>query len=101
MGIGLILIGLFLWFTLAFNGSVGETFVNYAFFLSALFMVIAGSLRVALSNSVTSKFVCVAALVCYLPMIWQRFNFKFNADWVGFCFDLIFVLFMIIFFFKK
>jgi len=101
MGIVLIFIGLFLWFTLAFNGSVGETLVNYAFFTSALFMIIAGSLRIALSNSNSSNIICGIALFCYLPMIWQRFNFKFGTDWFGLCFDIAFVLFMLLFVFLK
>ncbi len=95
MGIALIFIGLFLCFTLAFNGSVGTTFVNYAFFISAVLMIIAGSLRLALTNSFISRVVCSAALICYSPMIWQRF--KFNTDWVGLYFDIAFVLFMLIF----
>lgn len=99
MGIALIFIGLFLGFTLAFNGGVGETFVNYAFFTSALFMIIAGSLRIALSISNGSSIICGIALFCYIPMIWQRFNYKFGTDWIGLCFDIAFVLFMLIFIF--
>jgi len=95
MGIALIFIGLFLCFTLAFNGSVGTIFLNYAFFISAILMITAGSLRLALTDSFISRVVCSTALICYSPMIWQRF--KFNTDWVGLYFDIAFVLFMLVF----
>lgn len=101
MGIALIILGLFLWFVLAFNGSVGETFVNYSFFASALFMIVAGLLKIVIPNRIESRAVCGIALLFYVPMIWQRFNFKFDTDWVGFYFDLAFVIFMLIFMYRK
>jgi hypothetical protein len=101
MGIAFILIGLFLWFALAFNGGVGETFVNYSFFTSALFMIITGALATTKSNRKAARNLCSIALVCYLPMIWQRFNYSFGADWGGLFFDIIFVVLMVIFLLKK
>jgi len=97
MGIALTLLGLFLWFALAFNGGIGESFVNYSFFASALFMIIAGSVRIAKSRSNIARNFCAAALVAYMPMIWQRFNFTFGTDWGGFYFDIAIVVFMLIF----
>ncbi len=97
MGIALISLGLFLWFALAFNGSVGEQFVNYSFFTSALLMVISGAIKIIKSKSELSRYICIVALFCYLPMIWQRFNFQFGTDWGGFYFDIAIVTFMIIF----
>jgi hypothetical protein len=101
MGITFIFIGLFLWFTMAFNGGVGTDFVNYSFFASGLFMIITGSLAIKISNLKKARIFCSVALVCYLPMIWQRFNFSFGTDWVGLCFDILFVVLMVIFILKK
>lgn len=101
MGITLIFLGLFLWFALAFNGSVGEQFVNYSFFASALFMIISGAIKIITSKSEISRNFCIAALFCYLPMIWQRFNFKFDTDMGGFYFDVAIVTFMFIFIIKN
>jgi len=95
MGIVLVLLGLFLWFALAFNGSVGVTFVNYTFFASALFMLIAGSIRVAHSNPKPFQVFSSIALVLYVPMIWQRFNFDFGVDLSGLIFDIFIVVFLI------
>ena len=95
MGIALIILGLFLWFALAFNGSVGNTFVNNSFFVSALLMVIAGLVSFDKIKWKITISICVVSLVAYLPMIWQRFNFKYGTDWGGFGFDVIVVLFLI------
>ncbi len=97
MGIALIGLGLFLWFALAFNGGIGEPFVNYSFFTSALFMIIAGSMRIVKSKPNIARILCEIALVAYMPMIWQRFNFTFGTDWGGFYFDIAIVVFMLIF----
>ena len=101
MGITFIIIGLLLWFALVFNDGVGETFVNYSFFASALFMIITGALATTKSNWKAARNFCSIALVCYLPMIWQRFNFSFGPDWGGLFFDIIFVVLMVIFVLKK
>jgi len=101
MGITLIFFGLFLWFAYAFNGSVGNLLVNYSFLASALFMVIAGTLRTITSKNTISRYFCIAALICYLPMVWQRFNFKYGTDWVGFYFDVAIILFMLVFILKN
>ena len=101
MGIALIILGLFLWFALLFNGSVGEPFVNYSFFASALFMVITGSLKIAKAESKIVRSFCAAALLTYIPMIWQRFSFTFGTDWIGFYFDIGIVVFMLIFISSK
>jgi len=96
MGITLIFLGLFLWFSLAFNGGVGEAFVNYSFFASALFMIIAGVLKIAKSETNIVGYLSSVALAAYIPMVWQRFNFTFDTDWVGFCFDISIVIFMLV-----
>ena len=101
MGITFIFIGLFLWFAMAFNGGIGETFVDYSFFTSGLFMIITGSLTIKTSNLNKARIFCSVALVCYLPMIWQRFNFSFGTDWGGLFFDIIFIALMLIFILKK
>ena len=80
MGIVLILQGLFLWFVLAFNGSVGATFVNYSLFISALLMIIAGGLKISKIQKNLTNFFCLTALILYLPMIWQRFQFSRGAE---------------------
>lgn len=87
LGILLILQGLFLWFALAFNGSVGETFVNYSFFTSALFMLITGGLKIANSNWQKIAIFGGLSIVLYLPMIWQRFQFRSGTDSPGLYFD--------------
>lgn len=101
MSIALIFLGLFLWFALSFNGSVGEQFVNYSFFTSALLMIISGVIGIIKSKYQLSSYFCIAALLCYLPMIWQRFNFKFGTDSGGLYFDIAIVTFMVIFITKN
>ena len=96
MGITLIFAGLFLLFALAFNGGVGETLVNYSFFACALFMVIAGTLKIAKPATKIVRYLCCAALAAYIPMIWQRFHFGFDSDWVGFSLDAGIVLFLLV-----
>ena len=95
MGVTLVALGLFLWFALAFNAGVGEPFVNYLFFASALFMVIAGCLQIFSSYWRAARFFCVAALASYLPMIWQRFNSMFGPDWFGLLIDIVIVVYLL------
>ncbi|RKZ48888.1 MAG: hypothetical protein DRQ48_02095 [Gammaproteobacteria bacterium] len=101
MGIVLIFLGLFLWLALAFNGTVGNTFVNYLFFISAALMVIAGFFSMNKTKWKITRNICTASLITYLPMIWQRFNFKYDVDWVGFKFDVIVVIVLLIFIIKN
>ena len=82
---------------MAFNGGVGETFVNYSFFASALFMIITGVLATTKFNRKAARNFFYMAFICYLPMIWQRFFHSFGPDWVGLFFDIIFVVLMVIF----
>jgi hypothetical protein len=96
VAIVLIFLGLFLWFALAFNGSVGVAFVNYTFFASALFMLIAGGVRMVLGNSKPFRFLSSIALVLYIPMVWQRFNFNSGVDLAGLIFDIFIVVFLIL-----
>jgi hypothetical protein len=77
MGISLVVVGLFLLFALGFNGSVGGTFVNYTFFASALFILAAGATKILGGNFKFLRIFCSAAMLLYLPMIWQRFDFNF------------------------
>jgi hypothetical protein len=97
MNITFILLGLFLWFVLAFNGGIGETFVNYSLFSSALFMIISGVLAIFNSTLNIARIFCALALTCYAPVIWQRFNFSSTPDWGGLSFDVVFIVLMIIF----
>lgn len=87
LGTFLILQGLFLLFALAFNGGVGETFVNYSFFASALLMIVFGGLKIAEAKWPICVIFGLVSLVLYLPMIWQRFNFGFGTDTTGLYFD--------------
>ena len=96
VAIVLIFLGLFLWFALAFNGSVGVAFVNYTFFASALFMLIAGGVRMVLGNSKPFRFLSSIALVLYIPMVWQRFNFNSGVGLAGLIFDIFIVVFLIL-----
>ena len=97
MGIALIVLGLFLWFALAFNGSVGETFVDYSFFTSAALMIVAGILRLVKGKSNLARMVGALAFLSYMPMIWQRFNFSSSTDSVGLYFDIGIIVFLLIF----
>jgi len=59
-------------------------------------MIIAGALRIAKSGAKIVRYFCAAALVAYMPMIWQRFNFTFGTDWGGFYFDIGIVIFILV-----
>lgn len=89
IGLGIILIiqGLFLWFVLAFNGGVGESFVNYSFFVSALLMIILGGVKFFKSKRSISLILGLASIAFYLPMIWQRFDYKYGPDTGSLSFD--------------
>ena len=50
-------------------------------------MVIAGLFNMDKTKWKITRNICVASLITYSPMIWQRFNFKYDVDWVGFKFD--------------
>ncbi len=92
----LIFQGLFLWFALAFNGSVGEQFVNYFFFTSALLMIICCVLKISGTKwSVTSR-LCLASIIFYLPVIWQRFDFHSGMYSSDFYFDVWVIVILLI-----
>lgn len=74
LGIVLIIQGLFLWFALAFNVVVGETFVNYSLFTSALLMIVLGGSKFTKSKKSTSLILGLVSIAFYLPMVWQRLN---------------------------
>jgi len=82
---------------LLFNGTVGETFVNYSFFVSAFLMISGGIFSTAKSASYTylTRITLVLALISYLPMVWQRFNFTFGIDRGGLYFDVGILLYII------
>ena len=101
MGITLIIVGLFLLFAFGFNGSVGTDFVNSSFVTSAWLMILAGTLRTTNLNWKAARITCIAALIAYLPMIWQRFNYKFSVDEAGLLFDIMFVVLMVAFIYNK
>jgi hypothetical protein len=81
------ILGLFLLFALAFNGSVGETFVNYSFFTSATLMIAFGSSKIAKAKYSITMSLGIASTMFYLPMIWQRFNFSYTDISEGIYFD--------------
>ncbi len=87
-GVVLIVIGLFLLFALAFNGSVGETFVNYSFFTSALLIIAFGISKLATVKYSISMVLGIGSIVFYLPMVWQRFNFQYTNVSNGVFIDL-------------
>jgi hypothetical protein len=61
MSIALISLGLFLLFAMAFNGGVGNTLVNYSFFLSASSMIIAGALVFTKAKQKYFRIFCISA----------------------------------------
>lgn len=96
LGAILILQGLFLWFALAFNGSVGEELVNFSFFISAMLMIICGGLKISGTKRTITNHFCLASIVFYLPMIWQRFDSCYGIDSAGFSFDIWIIIIMFI-----
>lgn len=99
MGIILIVIGFFLCFTLAFNGGIGTPFVNYSLLISAMLMVTGGILRLIYIKWLVVRSIAIVSLICYLPVIWQRFNFGSNVDWIGLYFDIAIIVFVLFFVF--
>ena len=71
LGIMLVLVGLFLLFALAFNGSVGEWFVNYSFFASSILIIACGITKIANRGKLTTIVLGFLGVIFYLPMIWQ------------------------------
>lgn len=101
MGIALIVIGFFLLFAFAFNGSVGEDFVNKWFVTSAILLMITGVVVLLKTNWNVVRVFCVFSLLAYSPMIWQRFNFGFGVNWAGLVFDIGLVIFIVVLISKK
>jgi hypothetical protein len=83
-----ILLGLFLLFALAFNGSVGISLVNYTFFTSSLLLVIIGFLRFSMVSWKLIIILTIGSAVLYTPMVWQRFNFNSVVVMSNVYFDL-------------
>lgn len=96
LGILLILIALFLLLAMAFNGGVGETFVNYSLLASALLILGLGTSKIDDAPHKESITLGVLSVILYLPMIWQRFNCKFGLDSVGLYFDLVIMVIVIL-----
>jgi hypothetical protein len=94
-GVISILLGLFLLFALVFNGSVGERFVNYSFFLCGLFLIIFGCSKLTIAASNVSASLGLISIVLYLPMVWQRFNFC-ETDITNVKFDVLIIMFIIV-----
>jgi len=101
MEITIVILGLFIWFALAFNGGVGASFVNYAALACGMLLIVAGSWRLLKLQWQTARAICTAAILAYLPMIWQRTQFQFDTDWVGFGFDAFFIALMLLFVFRR
>ncbi|MDY6867803.1 MAG: hypothetical protein SVT56_07840 [Chloroflexota bacterium] len=80
MGIALIVIGFFLLFAFAFNGSVGTDFVDKSFVTSAILLMVTGVVVLLKANWNVVRVFCVISLLSYSAMIWQRFNFSFGVD---------------------
>jgi uncharacterized membrane protein HdeD (DUF308 family) len=95
LGILLIILGVFLLLALAFNGTVGETFVNYSFFLSSVLIISFGFSKIIKNKYTISVCLGIISIVLYLPMIWQRFNFAYETDKVGLKFDIWIVVLII------
>ena len=89
--LGKLLIGmaLFLSFALTFNGGIGETFVNYSFFTSALLILCLGVCKLIGAARKLIFTLGGLSIVFYLPLIWQRFNFRYGLDSGGLYFDLV------------
>jgi uncharacterized membrane protein YphA (DoxX/SURF4 family) len=58
-------------------------------------MVLAGVMKILGRSFKFFQISCSIALVLYLPMIWQRFNFNFGIDIVGLYFDIFIAAFLI------
>ncbi len=93
-GVISVLLGLFLMFALAFNGTVGERFVNYSFFLSGLLIIIFGCSKLRIVTNTVSVSLGLVSIVLYLPMVWQRFNYC-ETDIAGLEFDVFIIIFII------
>lgn len=93
-GFILIILGLFLLFMLAFNGTVGEKFVDFSLFTSGSLIIGLGIAKIVKTKS---KYVLPLGSLCivfYLPMIWQQFQFGNGIELsdLGFDFCVIFVV---------
>jgi len=93
-GAVLILLGLFLWFALVFNGSVGGKFVNYSFFFSGLVIIIFGFSKLTIGSNYVSFPLGLISIILYLPMVWERFN-SCETDIEGLKFDVFIILFIL------
>jgi hypothetical protein len=91
----LIFLGLFLWFAIAFNGGIGEPFVNYLAIASGLFMVVTGIMIIKKYTVSSIRIISMLAIITYSAVIWQRFNFSYGIDWGGIVFDCIYVVLLL------
>ncbi len=96
--VGAILIGqgLFLLFAFAFNGSVGEKFVNISFCISALTMIILGVSKLVKPDFRFNFILGIVGIVLYLPMIWQRYQYDYCSDCTVKSLDLLIILVLFI-----
>ena len=96
VGVLLILIAFFLWFSLVFSGGVGVTFVNYSLFVSALLIFWLGISSITEAPRKVVLLLGTLSIFFYIPVILQRFDFKFGLDSAGLTLDLIIIIFVFI-----
>lgn len=97
MRLAAISIGLFILFAVAFVGGLGGAIYTYAACASAIALICAGLLSFkAKSRSPVLLLLGIAAFV-YIPVIFQRFTWRWGPDWAGLVFDVIYVSFLLVF----
>lgn len=95
-----IIFGVFLLFALMFNGGIGSTLSNISAILSGISLMMFG-IRSGSYKKINPKFfLSIFAGLTYLPIVYGRFNGRYETDWEGFKCDIIFLLLIVALSFK-
>jgi hypothetical protein len=88
-------VGLFMLFAVAFNGGLGSTLVTYSACASATSLILAGAAAFKTERHKAVFPLLAVAALAYLPVIYQRYTWRWGIDWGGLVFDALFVAFLL------
>lgn len=94
-------IGLFILFAVAFVGGLGSAIYTYAACASAIALIAAGLLSFKAESRWTVFFLLGVSALVYVPVIFQRFTWRWGPDWGGLILDAMYVSFVLTFLYTR